>query len=153
MSDAVEDAFADLDKFYPGSKKPRREAVASPKRAARIDPTGWDARPLVKNVRGHEVEMFTIGALAQAIGKSEVSVRLWQRRGYIPNTPFRLPTREVNGTKRLGRRLFTRSMIEAAIQSFGKRGLIDAPRIEWKNHQDISIELLTAWKTIQDSLV
>ena len=153
MTDAVEDAFADLDKFYPGSKKQRREPSAAKRKSGPIDPRGWDEKPLVKSVRGQEVEMFTIGALAQAIGKSEVSVRLWQRKGYIPNTPFRLPTREVNGKPRPGRRLFTRSMIEAAIQSFGKRGLIDAPRIEWKHHQDISLELLTAWKKIQDSLI
>lgn len=153
MTDAVESAFADLDRFYPGSKKPRRDPSPTPQRRGPIDPSGWDAKPLIKSVRGHEVEMFTIGALAQAIGKSEVSVRLWQRKGYIPNTPFRLPAREVNGRTRPGRRLFTRSMIEAAVYSFGTRGLIDAPRIEWKHHQDISIELLTAWKKIQESLI
>lgn len=153
MTDPVESAFADLDKYYPGSKKPRREAPLSPKRRGPVDPSNWDAKPLLKSVRGREVEMFTIGALAQAIGKSEVSVRLWQRKGYIPNTPFRLPAREVNGRTRAGRRLFTRSMIEAAVHTFGTRGLIDAPRIEWKHHQDISIELLASWKKIQESLI
>lgn len=152
MTDTAEDFFKGLNEYYPGSKKKRREPDAKPPRAQRPDPSEWDAVSYTKKVNGKAVEFFTIGALAKALGKSEASIRLWQSKGYLPNTPYRLPAREVNGRTIAGRRLFTRSMIESAITSFAKRDLIDTPRVEWKHHKDLSIEVLEAWKQIQDNL-
>lgn len=152
MTDTTEDFFADLDQFYPGSKRKRRDPDVSPGRAKRPGPSEWDAVSYRKKVNGKEVEFFTIGALAKALGKSEVSIRSWQSKGYMPNTPYRLPAREVNGRTIAGRRLFTRSMIESAITAFAARDLLDTARVEWKNHKDLSIDILEAWKKIQEEL-
>lgn len=152
METTAEEFFAGLDERYPGSKQKRREPDASPKRATRPDPSGWDAVSYTKKVNGKAVEFFTIGALAKALGKSEGSIRLWQSKGYLPNTPYRLPAKEVNGRTIAGRRLFTRSMIESAITSFAKRDLIDTRRVEWKNYKDLPIEVLEAWAQIQAEL-
>ena len=40
-----------------------------------------------------------------------------------------------------GSRLYTAPMIDAAVKAFASRGLLDANRIEWKNHHDLTIEL------------
>ena len=50
MSIDIEAAFADLDQFYPGSKRKRREATA----VVEKDTGDWDARPMVKTSRLHE---------------------------------------------------------------------------------------------------
>jgi hypothetical protein len=97
MTETAEEFFSDLDSFYPGSKRKRREPDAKPTRAKRPDPSEWDAVSYTKTVNGKAVEFFTIGALAKALGKSEASIRLWQSKGYLPNTPYRLPAKEVNG--------------------------------------------------------
>jgi len=54
----------------------------------------------------------------------------------------------VKGEKVAGRRLFTEPIIEATVAAFEKRGLLGKPRIEWKNHSDLSIEIQEAWTAI-----
>jgi hypothetical protein len=151
MTDPFTETFSSLDDFYPGSRHKRRTEIEEPSKPTAVT-VGWDSKPQIKKVHGKSIEMFTIGALAQAIGKSEGTIRTYQSKGYLPNTPYRLPTQMVNGAPRAGRRLFTRSMVEAAVTAFGKRDLIDAPRVEWKHHRDLSLEVAQAWKQIQDDL-
>jgi hypothetical protein len=152
MSTSIEDFFAERDEFVPGSKQKRRQPDAAPTRAKRPDQSSWDSVSYMKKVNGKEVEFFTIGALAKALGKAEGSIRSWQTKGYMPNTPYRLPAKVVNGKTIAGRRLFTRSMIESAVATFAARDLLDSPRVEWKNHRDLPIEILEAWKKIQEDL-
>lgn len=142
--------FAGLDENYPGSKRKRRTPPAPVE--ARQGLEGWDSRPFIKVIRGREMEMFTMGALAAALNRPLVTVRLWTRKGYIPQAPFRLPSRTVNGREQKGRRLYTRPLIEAAVEAFGKRGLLESPRIEWSQHTDLSIELSETWTRLHDSL-
>ena len=151
MTDPFTETFKSLDDFYPGSRQKRRTTVTEKKSKA-VETTGWDAKPQTKRVHGKEIEMFTIGALAQALGKAEGTIRSYQDKGYLPKTPYRLPTRMVNGQPRAGRRLFTRSMVQAAVDAFAKRDLIDAPRVEWKNYKDLPLEIAVAWKQIQDDI-
>lgn len=97
--------------------------------------------------------MYTIGALARALNKSEKSVRLWTTRGYIPNAPYRMKSvTGRDGVERKGRRLYSKEMIEAAVESFARRGLLDAPRVEWSRHTDIGAELSESWNQIQQAI-
>lgn len=151
-TDPIDKLFAELDSFYPGSKKKRRADTESTKTQKTLVESSWDSRPYKKSIHGNEVEMFTIGALAKALGKSEISVRLWQRKGYIPDAPYRLPSTTVGDSTIKGRRLYTRAMVEAAISAFSMRNLLEAPRIEWSEHSDLSQEIQLAWKEIQENL-
>lgn len=142
MNDAVDTLFSDLDQFYPGSKKKRRpepENKPAPKES-------WDARPIVKMHNGTPTEFFLPGALAQALGKSTVTIRLWERRGHIPRAPFRLPGyTDAKGVKHPGKRVYTRELIEIAIEEFAARDLLDVKRVEWKHHTDLTIALVERW--------
>lgn len=142
--------FEDLDAYYPGSKKKRRESTAQ-KKSPPIEEDRWDSHPQVKNLAGKDVEFFTAGALAQALGRPLVTVRLWERKGYIPAAPFRLPRQVVNGREVLGRRLYTRALIESTVEAFNRRGLMGKVRINWSEHQDLPIELLETWRRIHAS--
>lgn len=148
--DYIENAFADLDVFYPGSKRKRRESA--PKTNAERVQTAkeWDAKPQVKTLpNGQDVELFTVGALAQALGRPFVSIRVWNENGYLPTAPYRLPTKKnKHGEDHKGRRLYSRAMIEAAVELFDKAGLLQVKRIDWAVHRNLSIEIAEAWSNI-----
>jgi hypothetical protein len=147
--DYIDNAFADLDVFYPGSKRKRRDS-APPKTVEHVSIQQWDAKPQVKTLpNGKDVELFTVGALAQALGRPFVSIRVWNEKGYLPKAPYRLPTKKnVHGEDHKGRRLYSRAMIEAAVQLFDKAGLLEVKRIDWAVHRNLSIEIAEAWSQI-----
>lgn len=136
---SLKEMFGDMT-YYPGSKTKRREPAAV---LVSDEPSDWDAHPQIKLVRGQEMELFTVGALAMALGKSVDTIRKWERKGYIPGAPYRLKTE--GG----GRRLYSRALIESAIDEFDKRGLLGKARVEWDEHEDLSIALLERWRRIK----
>ena len=146
-NDEIEKAFADLE-YIPGSKKKRRDADPKVSRRKVGESNGWDETPIIKTLGGKEVEVFTIGALAQALEKSIVSVRLWERKGYIPRAPYRLRSKTLKGQKTGGNRVYTRALIEVTIEEFSKRGLLGTARVEWNQHDDLTDALVKRWKEV-----
>lgn len=145
-------AFEGLDRV-PGSKQKRREdnPVADKRRKQAFgESNGWDANPIIKSLKGVETEVFTVGALSMALDKKIVTIRLWEKKGYIPIAPYRLRSKQLNGTKVNGNRVYTRELIEIAIEEFTVRGLINSPRVEWKNHSDLTDALVRRWKESLD---
>lgn len=141
-------AFEGLDRA-PGSKQKRREVteVAKKQKAKVLGETnGWDANPIVKTLQGREVDVFTISALALALEKEIVTIRLWEKKGFIPIAPYRLRSKQLNGKKVLGNRVYTRELIEIAIEEFSRRGLLGSARVEWKRHEDLTEVLVNRWK-------
>jgi hypothetical protein len=145
--DEIEKAFADLE-YIPGSKKKRREQDPKVSRRKAEETNGWDANPIIKTLGGVETEVFTIGALAQALEKQIVTVRLWERKGYIPRAPYRLRAKTLGGKKTGGNRVYTRALIEATLEEFLKRGLLGTARVEWNQHEDLTEALVSRWKDI-----
>jgi len=111
------ESFADLT--YPGGKKPVRTAGAKPAPVP-AEPT-WDAKPVNKLVKGVEVELFPIGALAKALNRAPVTIRLWERERTIPGATLRLAPK--NGVQ--GRRYYTRSQVEGIRRIAAEEGLLD----------------------------
>ena len=144
--DFIESSFADLDVFYPGSKRKRRETTVPEVQTKEL----WDSRPYLKTLpNGMEVEMFTVGALAKALGRPFITIRKWNEEGYLPSCPYRLTTTQnKNGEDHKGRRLYSRDMIETAVELFNKAGLLHVKRIEWSLHQKLVKELAEAWTNI-----
>jgi len=143
-------AFDGLD-FVPGSKQKRREdnPVAEKKRKQSFgESNGWDTAPIIKTFRGKEMELFTISALAHALDKQVVTVRLWEKNGYIPTAPYRLRSKELNGKTVNGNRVYTRPFIESIVEEFARRGLLGSARVEWKYHEDLTRVLVARWKEI-----
>lgn len=145
--DWFDEIFTDTDnereEFYPGSRHKRRP---EPEVVLEGDP--WRENYTVKTIGGQDRRFYPIGALASALDVSVETIRHWVKKGYIPNAPYRLSTSIVHGQKYAGRRLYTEAMIDAAVSAFAKRGLLDANRIEWKNHHDLTIELHEKWSAI-----
>lgn len=137
----VEEMFDDLR--YPGSKRLRRPATEP----ADLHDDRWDAHPLVKSRKnGETTEFFFPSALAKALGRTSGTIRTWERAGYIPAAPFRLPGyTDARGKKHPGKRVYTRELIEIAVEEFASRDLLGANRVEWKSHDDLTIALIERW--------
>jgi hypothetical protein len=145
-------AFEGLDRV-PGSKQKRRETteVADKRRKKALgESNGWDEVPIIKTLKGVETEVFTISALALALEKQIVTIRLWEKKGYIPIAPYRLRSKQLNGTKVNGNRVYTRALIEIAIEEFNARGLLGSARVEWGKHGDLTDALIRRWKESLD---
>jgi hypothetical protein len=93
-----------------------------------------------------ETELFTIGALAQALEKQIVTIRLWEQKGYIPMAPYRLRSKQLNGQKVNGNRVYTRELIDIAIEEFATRGLIGSARVEWKLLGNLTEVVTYRWR-------
>ena len=146
--DEILKAFEGLDRA-PGSKQLRRAPSGlSEKRRAKLqgETNGWDANPIIKSLRGVETEVFTIGALAKALEKQIVTIRLWEKKGYLPAAPYRLRSKSLNGKKVLGNRVYTRELIELTVQEFERRGLLGSARVEWSQHEDLTADIVSRWK-------
>ena len=148
--DEIIEAFKDLE-YIPGSKKKRREPDPKVSRRKSGETNGWDENPIIKTLGGKETEVFTISALAQALEKTIVTVRLWERKGYIPRAPYRLRSKTLKGQKTGGNRVYTRALIEATVEEFSKRGLLGTARVEWNQHDDLTDALVKRWKDITET--
>ena len=147
-SDFIEDLFSEVDEYYPGSKRKRR--VLEEKSKPKPEVKAWDSRPYVKPLNGKEVEFFTIGALAEALGRPIITIRYWIDNGYIPTSTYKMPsTIDKNGDTRQGRWLYTRAMIDSAVDLFTRNGLIDIVRIDWSKNRKVSQALAEAWSNLR----
>lgn len=141
-------SFEGLDRA-PGSKSARRPdnvTAAKNRQKAFQEPTGWDQSPIIRSVRGVETSLFSIGALALALEKSVVTIRSWEKRGYIPAAPYRLKAKTLQGKQVNGNRVYTRILIEIAIEEFSSRNLLGAARVEWSHHPDLTASIIARWK-------
>jgi len=94
--------------------------------------------------------MFTIGAIAAALGRPVITMRAWIKEGYLPAAPYRLPsTKNVNGKEHQGRRLYSRAMVERVVEILRTAGLLEVKRIEWSLHRQVSIDIAEAWTQIR----
>lgn len=142
--DEIMRAFDGLQ-MIPGSKTPRISPSPVAKKASDEE---WDSNPIIKKVGGVDTELFTISALAMALGKSIVTIRQWEQRGYIPQSPYRLRQKSLKGQRTAGNRVYTRPLVVAAIEEFSNRGLLGKARVEWKDHEDLTIALHARWSRI-----
>jgi hypothetical protein len=101
--------------YYPGSKKKRKAVTGAETKG------GWDSIPkLTLEVRGKDVEFYTLGVLAEMLDRLPQTVRKWERQGYLPVSKYRTPGRTKNGQKRI----YTRLMIEGIVKIAREEGVL-----------------------------
>jgi hypothetical protein len=149
--DFIDKFLTDFEEYYPGSKRKRRQPVVKDKEVSKKASEEDSLKPVLKTLpNGKTLELYSAGALASALNRPLVTLRLWERKGYIPRAPYRLRSIVVDGVKKPGWRMYSKDMLESAVESFRSRDLLDAPRIEWNHHRDLSVELLENWTKIHE---
>jgi hypothetical protein len=126
MSTALDEEFAAIgEQYYPGSNKPllrhpnRLHTSASPAPKTEAD---WDAKPRKYVVGGVEMEFFTVGDLAKALGRQPVTMRKWEREGVMPKSTYQVPGK--NDDPRGRRRLYSRAQIEGIVRIAQEEGVL-----------------------------
>lgn len=144
----IDKFFSDIDIYYPGSKRKRKE----PKPKKEVQILDWDTKPRKTTLpNGSQVDMFLIGSLCKALNRPLVTIRSWIKEGYIPQSPYRLPsTTTKSGEEYRGRRLYSRRMIEAAVEIFNQNRLFEEKRINWSQHQQVTQSLVDSWNKIRE---
>jgi len=119
--DQIDDFFGDL-RDYPGKKKPVGREQPKPVPPER-EP--WFAKPRHHYVNGVKTEFFAIGQVALALNRSPSTIRLWERRQWIPPARFRAPAPRRSKVKEAGDRLWTRPQVEAMVRAAEEEGILD----------------------------
>lgn len=116
--------------IFPGgqpSRRARAERGAPPPETPAIPEPSWDDHPQLKYLRGEQVEMFPVGALAAAVGVTSKAVYKWERLRILPPSRFRTQApgkAPIPGKAAAGRRLYTRAQIEAVIEAADEAGVM-----------------------------
>lgn len=102
----------------PGIERTREETEKELEKVQQIadETAGWDSDPIHLTVQGQEREFFLISALAAALNRKPQSIRLWERKGYLPEARFRKAGKN---------RLYTRAQIEGLQALAVEEGLMD----------------------------
>lgn len=99
-----------------------KEQGRLPEERAKRDPKNEPRELQLSDGTKASLPLFTIGALADRVGKTVVTVSQMERKDYLPPTPFR-------GSS-VRRRLYTEKMLEVVQKAFVARELSAAPRAE-----------------------
>lgn len=132
-----ETSFEGLSDYYPGSSQKRTPEPSGPTRPPEPE-TSWSDSPRIYSFDGVDYEFFSIGDLALALGKSAVTIRAWESRGYIP-TSLRGPSE--HPSKR--HRIYTRPQVEGLVRIAEEEGILGEarPRIEKTRFQERALDL------------
>lgn len=144
--DFIEDMFSELDAYYPGSKRKRRE----PAPKVELD-ISWEKDFFEKTLpNGRQLKFYTIGSLAKALNSTIPTLRQWMQRNKLPESPYRLPSKvDKRGKVVEGRRLYSKEMVDVTVDLFSKAGLLGSDRINWTLHQSLTSKIAEAWETIR----
>jgi hypothetical protein len=72
-------------------------------------------------VEGTEVSFYSIGSLAKALGRSAVTIRSWEAKGWLPAPAFRTPPptgQQLPNKPAKGSRLYSREQVEFLVDAF-----------------------------------
>jgi MerR HTH family regulatory protein len=111
--------------YYPGSSRPimrhaNRHTEENRKHSYAVDPD-WDSNPRKGfMINGVEKEFFTVGHLAQALGRRPGTIRNWEREGIIPKATFQVNSESPNGR----RRLYSREQVEGLVKLAQEEGIL-----------------------------
>jgi hypothetical protein len=144
--DFIGDMFGELDVYYPGSKRKRKEAPEIP-----VLDTDWEKDFVLKTLpNGREIEVYMLGSLAKALNRTIPTLRQWMDREKLPQSPYRLPSKlDKNGKVHEGRRLYSKAMVKVTVELFAKAGLLEIDRIDWNIHRNLTSRIAEAWETIR----
>ncbi len=90
--------FSDLESYYPGSRVRRQTVPPDPAPVVEDDILGPGK---VYVVNGLDVEFYTIGQLAAALGRKPGTLRKWESQGILPTSGYLKPSDDPRGRRRL----------------------------------------------------
>jgi len=104
---------------------------------------GHEREVLYKNGKKKTETLYTVGVLAEAVGRTVVTLEHLERRGDLPKTPLRSQFTTAEGEERPGRRLYTVKMIAVVEKAFASRPGLIRGRPAWDSFK---AEVAAGWQ-------
>ena len=118
------------------------------KKNIRVNST-WSKSFVIKKLGNRNLKVYSISAFAKALNRSMATIRLWERRSLIPKAPYRLDYgKNLIEKTNTANRFYSKAMIDACIQEFDTRGLLNQMRIDWNKNADLYSILHEQWSEI-----
>ena len=117
---------------YPGSTPPRNRSD-SPIPKTPLDEVLAGAKVSRYTVNGELREFYSIGELARLLNRKAVTIRMWERNGWIPHANYRTPPpkgEQIPGVVPKGRRLYSPEQVKFLFQA------VEAFRLDDQGHAD-----------------
>ena len=137
MKDVL-DLFGDLPDF-PGKKQPKNRPEAQ-LQASVLNDRYNGAKGKEYIINGVRQTFYSIGEVCKALGKSPVTIRMWESKGWIPKPSFRTPTpqsEQIPGKVPKGRRLYSQDQLDTLIDGVERFGISEHYSGDWdgfRNH-------------------
>jgi hypothetical protein len=116
MKDPLDVFFGKPEKApYPGSLPPKNRIERN------VDSPIDDLPSREYLIDGAPAKFYTVGALAKALGRSPVTIRSWEAKGWLPAASFRSPpprSQQIPGKESRGARLYSRHQLEFLVDAF-----------------------------------
>lgn len=126
--------FGDLPD-YPGGKAPRNRPETKKDVNSLLDDRYNGAKGKEFVINGERVIMYTIGQVCKALGKSAVTLRMWESKGWIPKSSFRTPAPskpQIPGKASKGRRLYTQQQLDTLLDAVEQFNIADPHHGDWE---------------------
>jgi hypothetical protein len=143
--------------IFPGgapSRRARAERGAPAPETLPPPEMSWDDHPqhkFEKYLRGEKIEVFTVGALAEALGVSTKAIYKWERQRILPPPRYRTEAPKegpIPGKAPAGRRLYTRLQIEAVIEAAHEANVPRRPKRPHPNWKLFTALVVRSWKAL-----
>jgi len=115
----------------------------TPNLRVRAPLVGHEREVLYKNGKKKTETLYTVGVLAETVGRTVVTLEHLERRGDLPKTPLRGLFTTKAGEERPGRRLYTLSMITIVEKAFASRPGLIRGRPAWDSFK---AEVAAGWQ-------
>lgn len=116
---------------FPGNTPPKNRGKTKPKQTEDLN----GAIGKVYRIGGKDIELFTIGELARALARRPVTLRMWEREGWIPKATYRTPTprgSQIPDRPAKGRRLYSREQVEFLARAVASFSLGEKNSQDWE---------------------
>lgn len=127
------DVFGELPD-YPGKKAPKNRPTKE-KVSVSEDPfVGVPFKEII--VKGEKRTFYTVGSVARIIGRKAVTVRKWERKGWIPPASYRTSKSSGSGLHNpsgKGYRLYSREQVELLLHGLALFNLDGERTKDWQN--------------------
>lgn len=87
------------------------------------------------SVNGEARRFYTVGSLAKALGKSQVTIRSWEQKGWLPQAAWRTPppqNPQLPGKQVKGQRLYTKEQLLFLVMAYTEYVENLQPRPNWE---------------------
>jgi hypothetical protein len=93
--------MTELQEYYPGSSRKQKQYEEPEPEKPELDALPSLGPPHYYLVNNQPVALYKIGSLAKALNRKSVTVRKWEQEGIIPLSPYKMPSHDSRGQRRL----------------------------------------------------